>query len=378
MKKQIVWYGPPYSYSGYATHNRCTIFELHKLGWNIRLIPTEEHIPEHLIGAKLLKKLAANIRIDPKESLAVNLIPPPALPCWGKYTVLYTTLESSTVHEGFMRRCKQFDEVWVPCKANIKSMLKAGFPRTKLQYCPEGVYPEFWTPYTKRLKKYESKKFTFFFNGDWSYRKGLDVLIKTYCKAFIPTDNVRLLLLVHYQGNSKEKSEDRITQEFHELLKLNSIYKYPEIKFIWEFIPDPYMPDLYNCSDIFAFPTRGEAWGLPAIQSMACEKPVICTEYGGHLDYCNSKNSYLIKVDKFDTIDDKTNCVVDFYRDQKFAFINEKHFIKTLQYCYQHQDEVKQRGKRAREHIIKYFKWQTAGRIADRRLTQIVKKEGLG
>lgn len=374
MKKQLVWYGPPYSYSGYATHNRCMLFELWKLGWEIRLIPTEEHIPEALIGRNVLKNFVANTHIKPEENIVINLIPPPALPLWGSHTILFTTLESLTVHEGYLRRMKQFDEIWVPCRDNYKSFRKAGIKKNQLHLCPEGVYPEFWNPERVPLEKYKSKKFTFFFNGDWSYRKGVDVLISSFCKAFLPTDNVRLLLLTHYQGLSKEKSTPVIQKEFEEIKKIHSIFDHAEIEFINEYIPDPLMPNLYNCSDVFVFPTRGEAWGLPAIQSMSCAKPVITTAWGGQCDFCHPEISYLIDVENFDIMDDKTTLTVDFYKNQLFAFPSESHFIHLLKYCFQHPDEVRFKGKSAREYIKNTFTWTHAGKVADKILSRDLRK----
>lgn len=372
MKKQLVWYGPPYSYSGYATHNRCMLFELHKLGWDIRLIPTESGIPEDLIGKKLLKQLVNNTHINPRDSIVVNLIPPPALPLWGKHTILFTTLESDTIHEGYMRRCLQFDEIWVPCKANIKSFRRAGYPKKNLTYCPEGVYSQFFSPAHQNMKQYKSDEFTFFYNGDWSFRKGFDVLIPAFAKAFSPTDNVRLLLLAHYQGQNKENSRQHITSEFIELCNSKNIQRFPHIEFIYDYIPDPFMPDLINCTDVFVFPTRGEAWGLPAIQSMSCGKPVITTNWGGQLDYCNHKNSYLIDVEKFDTMDDYVSLHVDFYKYQKFAFPSEKHLIKLFQRCFKNQAETRKKGAIARCHVQKNFQWQNSGKIADKKLSNIL------
>lgn len=337
-------------------------------------MPTESGIPADLIGRRLLQQLTQNTNIDPENSIVVNLIPPPALPLWGKYTILFTTLESKTIHEGYMRRCQQFDEVWVPCKENYRSFKKANYYYKHLQYCPEGVYPTFWNPDKTKLPEYESDEFTFFYNGDWSFRKGYDVLIPAFAKAFSHTDNVRLLLLAHYQGGDKETSRQHITSEFIALCNEHNIERFPRIQFIYDHIPDPLMPGLFNCTDVSVFPTRGEAWGLPIIQSMSCGKPVICTNWGGQMDYCNSKNSFLINVEKFDTMDQYVYLTVDFYKRQKFAFPSEKHLIKLLQYCYHNQEEVKKKGVIARQHVQKYFTWENSGRIADKRLTQLLKK----
>jgi len=377
MSNNLIWYGPPYSYSGYAQHNRAMIFELHKLGWNIQLIPTENSPPEHLIGKDLLLELTKTPHLNREETVCINLIPPPAIGCFSAYTILFTTIESLTVHQGFFRRCSQYDEVWLPCKENVKSMLAAGFPRHKLFHCQEGVHPLIWTPETSPYPKYWSKLFTFFYNGDWSYRKGIDTLITSYAKAFTPTDPVRLLLLVHYQGNGAEKSRQRIITELQEICHKNNIYKLPRIEFIFEHIPDPMLPEVYRCADVYVSPTRGEAWGLPIIQAMSCGIPAIVPNWGGQMDYCNSKNSFLIDTLNFDIIDDKVNLTVDFYREQLFCSPDQNHFTSLLRYAYDHPNEVQRKGKRAREEVSKYFTWERAGKRADKRLRKIY-ETGLG
>lgn len=370
-KKQLIWFGPPYSYSGYAQHNRAMIFELNSLGWEIRLIPTENKIPEHLIGKEILAGLVNNTHIKPHETISINLVPPPALPFYGRYNILFTTLESKTVHEGFYRRCQLFQEVWVPCYENVVSMVKANWPQKRLFRIPEGVYYGFWSDVEEKHKDYDKPNFTFFYNGDWSYRKGVDTLIRAYAKAFSPTDNVRLLLLVHYQGNGQEVSRQVIGCEIKDICHRANITRLPRIEFVFGHIPDPDMPSLYKCADVYVCPTRGEAWGLPIIQAMSCGIPAIVPEWGGQTDYCNKKNSLLIKTEKFDTIHDKVNLEVDFYRYQQFCFPDEKHLVKLMRYAFEHPDEMKKKGVKASKYVGHHFGWEKSGLIADKRLKRI-------
>lgn len=347
------------------------IFELHKLGWKIRLIPTESNIPEGLIGKELLQSLVKNTDIDPRDNICLNLIPPPALPYYGKYTILFTTLESKTVHEGYLRRCTLFDEVWVPCLENVASMIKAGWPSKRIYYCPEGVNPVLWSRITTPHEKYRSKLFTFFYNGDWSYRKGIDILIRAYAKAFSPTDPVRLLMLAHYQGNGAEVSRQRIGTELMQICNDANITRHAKIEFIFEHLPDGEMPSLYKSANVYICPTRGEAWGLPIIQAMSCGIPSIVPDWGGQMDYCNKKTSLLIKTEKFDTMHDKVNLEVDFYRYQKFCFPDENHLVKLMKYAYNHPDQMALMGIRASEHVCNNFDWKQSGKIAEERLKEI-------
>lgn len=369
--KDLIWFGPPFSYSGYGLHNRAMLIELYKLGWNIKLIASEEHIPPGLIGKELLKSMLKNNVRDPKNTICINLIPPPAIGAFSNYSILFTTLESKTVHPGFFNRCTQFDEVWVPCKDNLKSFLKTGWPKKKVFLCPEGVHTGLYNPESTPLERYKSNRFTFFFCGDWSYRKGVDILIRAYAKAFHPTENVRLLLLTHYQGKGTDDTRDAIAGELPGICNQYNITALPKIEFIYEHLDDCEMPHLFNTVDVGVFPSRGEAWLLPAIQLMSSGKPVITTAWGGQTDYCNNKNSFLIDVEKFDTMHDKISLFVDFYWYQQFAFPSVEHLTKLMRYCYDHPDEVKHKGKKARRECEKNWRWENAAQIANKRLEKI-------
>jgi len=372
-KKQLVWWGPVYSYSGYAQHNRAIIFELLKLGWDIRLLPTESDIPDGLIGKDRLQSLTKNTHINLEQSICMNLVPPPALPQWGKYTVLYTTLESKTVHPGFLNRIQQYDEIWIPCEDNFISIATSLTKRIPLKVVPEGVDLSLWSSTTPPDKQYKKNIFTFFFCGDWSYRKGNDILIRAFSEAFHYTEPVRLVLFVHYQGSGPEKTYETVTREINYFKTKFSIKNLPQIDIIGEHHDDKDMPGIFKCADVGFFPTRGEAWMLPGIQLMSLGIPIITTAWGGQTDYCNKANSYLIDVEKFDTIDDKVNCMVDFQKGQLLAFPDIDHTVRLLRLAYQRQDIRVSKSHSCLRQIRRDFDWKEAGIIADRRLTKILK-----
>lgn len=373
-KKELIWFGPVFSYSGYAEHNRNIIFQLLKHGWRIRLMPTERDIPTHLNGKELLIACMQNKDIKQENTICLNLVPPPALAFWGKYTILYTTLESRTVHPGFLRRCLQYDEIWVPCLSNYQSMRLAGIKRSKLKYCPEGVDLSLYNSNITPDETYKSDKFTFLFNGDWSFRKGIDILFEAYFKEFSSKEKVRLLMFSRYQGNDNEKAIQTLLGEYNDFKEKFYKADMPQVEFIYFSVPDNRVPGIYACADAFVLPTRGEAWGLPISQAMSRGIPAIVPDWGGQMDYCTKDNAYLIKTEKFDTIDDKINCAVDFYKGQEFCFADCKDLQLKMRLAFTDRILLKKKGTLARQDMVLRWGWEKAGRIANALLEDVAER----
>jgi hypothetical protein len=373
-KKELIWFGPVFSYSGYAEHNRQIIFQLLEHNWKIRLIPSEKHIPEHLIGKNILTALTKNTDLLQENTICLNLIPPPALPYWGKYTVLYTTLESLTVHEGFLKRCLQYDEVWCPCLTNYQSLLRAGIKSKYLKYCPEGVDSKRFNPSVAPSRKHNKNYFTFLFNGDWSFRKGIDLLFTAYLEEFTRNENVRLLVFSRYQGNDDKKAVDRLQQELAEFKERHYKADLPLVEIISNSVPDHEVPGIFTSADCFVLPTRGEAWGLPISQALASGIPAITADWGGQMTFCTKENSFLIETEKFDTIDDKINCAVDFYKGQQFCFPSVISLKEQMRLAFTNRNLTKEKGYVARKDMVEKWGWEKAGNTANSLLCECLER----
>ena len=73
-----------------------------------------------------------------------------------------------------------------------------------------------------------------------------------------------------------------------------SYSKFPDVIVIKDDFNDSQIKSLYEQSDLLVAPSRGEGFGLPIAEAMLLGVPVITTNWGGQLDFCNSNNSWLI------------------------------------------------------------------------------------
>ena len=117
-------------------------------------------------------------------------------------------------------------------------------------------------------------------------RKGADVLLEAFGRAFSREDRVSLIIKTF--PNIHNRIEDQLA-DYHA--------RYPQaarVILINEDIGEAEIAGLYQHCDALAAPSRGEGFGLPIAEAMLFEKPVITTGYGGQMDFCNIANAWLV------------------------------------------------------------------------------------
>jgi len=59
-------------------------------------------------------------------------------------------------------------------------------------------------------------------------------------------------------------------------------------------LTDGQIAELYRNCDAVVLPSRAEGFGIPMAEAMLMQKPLITTNYGGQLDFCNQENCFLL------------------------------------------------------------------------------------
>lgn len=129
---------------------------------------------------------------------------------------------------------------------------------------------------------------TFFNCGKWEIRKGHDILIEAFLKAFEPTDNVRLVMHCFNPFDDNNKWID--------LYKNNKMSDKIVISDNRN-IPQQMIAQMMNYADCCVFPSRAEGWNMELLESMACGRQCIATNYSAHTEYATKENCMLIDVD---------------------------------------------------------------------------------
>lgn len=163
-----------------------------------------------------------------------------------------------------------------------KKVISSNNLRVPTHVLPFGVDTSIFYPPPQRT----NGPFRFFGAGKWEIRKGHDILIECFAKAFRTDPNVELHLLCTNPLLSKEEN-----RQWANFAKSEA----PNI-YIYDYAPtQEVVADLMRTMDCGVFPTHAEGWNLEGLECLACGLQLITTNYSAHTQYVNNDNALLIE-----------------------------------------------------------------------------------
>lgn len=182
------------------------------------------------------------------------------------------------------------------CPSNWgKSVLENNGIETPVVVCPLGVDHKIFQCFEPEDKPKDT--YVFINVGKWEIRKGHDLLVHIFNKAFTENDNVELWMVNHNQFLNKEAQENWV--KMYKSTKLGE-----KIKIFPRIPTQKSLAKLMAYSDCGIFPARAEGWNNEIMEMMAMNKPVITTNYSAHTEYCTKNNSYLIDIEELELAED--------------------------------------------------------------------------
>ena len=226
---------------------------------------------------------------------------------------------------------------------------------------------------TNVLKKYENM-YKFFISCDLTPRKGLHVLLSVFFQTFVNRDDV-LLVVKAYWGGTSYKHKEEIVNNIMEIKKKCGNTKFPRVVLIGDVLSEEQMVLLFNACDCYVAPSFGEGFNLPAIQAMACGKPVIATEWSGHEEFINKEVALPLGINRIEPVD-PVMIQKDFnYANHLWAVPNALHLARLMKWCYENREKAKKMGEVAREYVIKNFNYEKMGLAIKSKMEQYKRKD---
>jgi GT2 family glycosyltransferase len=343
--------------SGYAGSSRCFVEAFDRLGTSVRykyiygpgtVFPVVE--PErsdsyivNMVRAREFGKARVQVVYAQGDVFEKNT---------GQYKVGFTMLEVDGLPPEWVRQANLMDEVWVPSTFNEHTFRDSGV-RAPIRIVPLGVDPAYFSPSIRGQKADE--EFTFLSVFEWGERKAPDILLRAFADEFSANEPVRLLCKVN--------NFDLGVSIRAEITKLGLRPNGGRIVIAENQILLQYeLAVLYRSVDCFVLPTRGEGWGMPILEAMACGLPVIATQWSSQTDFMNIENSLPLQIDGL--VPALAKC--PYYEGFRWAQPSYEHLRSLFRWVYEHQDQARAIGERAAQDAARRWTWtQAAQRMSE-------------
>lgn len=371
QRLHIVWQGSQFVYHSLALVNRELCQRLIQIGHELSIVPyepdkfvVEPESPLATIQKCVNRPLSQRPDVVVRHQWPPDFNPPPA----GHWVMIQPWEFGSLPQSWIMPMNDEVDEIWVPSSFVRECYIQSGVSADKVFVVPNGVDASLYSPDGTTYPVASGKSFRFLFVGGTIYRKGIDLLLAAYRQSFTSKDDVCLVIKdmggkSFYQGQTAQEMIQRFSAD----------PSAPEIVYIDGNLTQDEMAALYRSCHCLVHPYRGEGFGLPIAEAMACGLAPIVTGYGAALDFCPPEYAWLIpakivkqavkQIGDLETVD--------------FPWLAEPdlEMLTTLmRYAAAHSQETAGLGGCASRFIRNNFTWKQAADRADERLRAVTNK----
>lgn len=284
---------------------------------------------------------------------------PPSFYRHFKAVIGRTMFETDRVNVEHVERCNRMDYVWVPTEFHRDTFIESGVNASKVVKIVQPIDVKFFDPVKYKALYLDStgklilgsevkKGFVFLSIFKWEYRKGWDVLLKSYLKEFSKDDSVVLYLLTnpyHTDSDFGNKILDFVENSGFE----KPVSGWASVYVIDTHIAQSELPRVYRAADAFVLPSRGEGWGRPLVEAMSMSLPVIATNWSGPTEFLTEDNSYPLPVDRMSEVMEGP------FKGHLWAEPSEDKLRVLMRRVMDNPAEAKAKGRKAREDMIRQF-----------------------
>jgi len=285
----------------------------------------------------------------------------------GVYKIGHCEFEADEAPESWPRYCNMMDEIWVPTEWDKKKFEKAGV-QVPIYVIHQGIDPNYFHPDYAPMEVPTKETFKFLCNAAWFPRKNLRNMIIAFQSEFGKHEDVCLILKTINLGLNK--GIDKELKTIPKMKRGANIYVREED------LPDHKMPSLYTMADCFVLPTRGEGWGLPMFEALACGVPVITTGYGAPNETLRDDKGKPFPgvhfIEHSPAISDEPYVYIE---GKTWAEPNLRHFRKLMREVYNNRQSEKKKAMETSKIIRSKYSWSHVSEKIKERLADIYKNK---
>lgn len=253
-----------------------------------------------------------------------------------------------------------YDSIWTPSEWGRQILLQHGLPYSKIQVMPEGVNPDIFSP--KDELNNPNRKFRILQVGKFETRKSYQESVAGIHMAFAGRDDVEYVVKCDWMAGYKSIEHPVAISTLQHSGCSTIIVKGNA--------SDAEMAQLYRSADVFLFPSKGEGWGLPAIEALASGVPTIVTCYSGQSEYLKSIPGGYLDVDyvlkPMDCIETQSRFLRKDENWGLWAVPNVEDIAEKLETVYANREQWRKKALHSSRIISETFSWSNcAKRVLD-------------
>jgi glycosyltransferase involved in cell wall biosynthesis len=242
------------------------------------------------------------------------------------------------------------DDVWCYSGYVADMYVRAGVSPERVHVVSLGYDPDVFKPGPPPRSATLHDRCVFLYVGDTIARKGIDVAVNAYVSAFRPDDQV---VLIVKDFGSKEPAVD--TRLRDHVVALTGRRDIPPVLYIDTFYTDAALADLFRAATALVSPYRGEGFGLPILEAMACGVATIATRGGASDDFTTKETT--IHVDATPVTLGAEYGGLELVDDAFLLDPSEEHVAAAMRRLYERPHEARAMGAKAAEHA-RNFTWE--------------------
>ncbi len=318
--------------SGYGAHSRDIVHSLIDLDlYDVKIMPVrwgstpqnvlDENDPE---DRKILERYLPQPHLEKQPELHIHIVVPNEFQTWGKYNIGITAgAEFTAVRPEWIEGLNRMDLNIVPSEFTKEWIVKTKFDKTNeetkekvgelllekpievlFEGYNENIYGKVTTDdlINEELGKIE-EDFCYFFTGHWlqgglgNDRKDVGALIKIFYEAYGRKLKKPALILKTTGATPSVLDRYEILGKIDQIKKQFPGQKLPPVYLLHGDLTDDQMNALYHHPKVKAMTmfTHGEGFGRPILEFSTTGKPMLVSNWSGHLDFLKKDAVTLMK-----------------------------------------------------------------------------------
>jgi hypothetical protein len=307
------------TYSGYGARSRDivkAIIELDK--YDVKVLPQrwgstpKGFIKDNQEWEFLTKHLLNSPQLPAQPEIWMQITVPNEFQKIGKYNIGCTAgIETTIAPAEWVEGCNRMDLILGSSEHTIKVLKESKFEKRDQQTNQtvgiiewkgdsevifEGANTETYKPVKSIFDLSNVKEeFAYLFVGHWMQgqlgedRKNVGLLVKAFYETFKNKSKKPALILKTSTVGSSYMDRDELIKRIKIIKDTVKSTNLPNVYLLHGEFTDTEMNEIYNHSKVKAMVnlTKGEGFGRPLLEFSLTNKPIITTNWSGHIDYLN-------------------------------------------------------------------------------------------